>query len=193
MADPKEIRAFLAIDPPASIREEMARIQERLKKSVQGMIRWAGPASIHLTLKFFGDTGQEDVALISEVIEKEVTTIEPLYLEIKTLGVFPDIRRPRVIWLGTVGDVARLAILQEKLDRGFEDLGFEKENRPFRAHWTLARIKSSEGLTGMARTIESGAGLLAGDFIARSLILFRSELRPQGAVYSKLAEYAFKG
>ena len=192
MADTKDIRAFLAVDPPGSVREEMACIQERLKRSIRGMVRWAGPAGIHLTLKFFGDIGQDDVPLISEIVEKEAGIMEPLALEIKTLGVFPDARRPRVLWLGTAGDVPRLTMMQKKLDHGFEDLGFEREDRPFRAHWTLARIKSPQGLTGLERALESGSGLMAGAFTARSLTLFRSELRPQGAVYSKLAEYAFR-
>ena len=193
MSDGKDIRAFLAIDPPDAVHDEMARIQERLKKTVLGTISWTRPTGMHLTLKFFGDIAQDDIGPISDVIESRIAGIEPFDLVIKGLGVFPNARRPRVLWMGTVGDVERLAILQKNLDPGFADLGFEREDRPFRAHWTLARIKSPEGLTGLPRALEWGENASAGAFQAGALILYKSELKPQGAVYTKLAEFTLKG
>ncbi len=193
MSDGKDIRAFLAINPPESVHEGIAHIQSQLKKSIQGAISWTRPTGIHLTLKFFGNVGQDDIDLFSEIIDKRVAGVEPLELEVKRLGVFPDARRPRVVWMGTVGDVERLSILQKNLDGDFADLGFEQEHRPFRAHWTLGRIKSPQGLTGVGQAIDWGANVSAGTFTARELILFRSELKPQGALYTRLAEYAFKG
>ncbi|MDD5169659.1 MAG: RNA 2',3'-cyclic phosphodiesterase [Syntrophales bacterium] len=193
MNEAKGIRAFLAIDPPESVRQEMAHIQERLKKTIQGAISWTRPAGIHLTLKFFGDIAEGDIEFLSDVIKSRITDVEPFSLEVKNLGVFPNVRRPRVIWLGTIGDIERLDILQKNLDIGFADLGFERDDRPFRAHWTLGRIKATQGLVGMDRAMEKGAGLTAGAFTASSLILFRSELQPQGAVYTRLAEYPLAG
>ncbi|MDD5170387.1 MAG: 2'-5' RNA ligase family protein, partial [Syntrophales bacterium] len=91
------------------------------------------------------------------------------------------------------GDIERMGILQKNLDMGFEELGFERDDRPFQAHWTLGRIKATKGLVGMDKAMEKGAGLVAGAFTASSLILFRSELRPRGAVYTRLAEYPLVG
>jgi len=193
MSEGQDIRAFLAIDPPEPVYEEMAHIQNHLKKTIQGAVGWTRPAGIHLTLKFFGSVGQADIDLLSEIVEKRSAQAEPLELEVKSLGVFPDARRPRVIWLGTVGDVERLTILQKNLDRDFADLGFEQEQRPFRAHWTLGRVKSPQGLTGMDRAMEWGANVSAGAFTAGSLILYKSELKSQGAVYTRLAEHILKG
>jgi 2'-5' RNA ligase len=145
MSERKDIRAFLAIEPPITIREEMGRIQNRLKKAVQGMIRWTGPTAVHLTLKFFGDICGGDVDSISAIVRNELAGLPPLQLAIKSLEVFPDPRRPLVIWLGARGDTERLVMLQRKLKRGFGGLGFPEETRPFRAHWTLASIKSPKG------------------------------------------------
>lgn len=192
MAEDQAIRAFLAIDPPKSVLEEIARIQERLKKKVEGMIRWTPPSGIHLTLKFFGDIASADIAPISATVEKGIVGIGPLPLEVKTFGVFPDMRRPRVIWLGTAGETGRLTALQSNLDEEFGKLGFPKEDRPFRAHWTLGRIKSPGRLTGLPRVLETGTDITAGAFNAEALILFKSELTQHGAVYTKLAEYALK-
>jgi RNA 2',3'-cyclic 3'-phosphodiesterase len=192
MSEEKGIRAFLAIAPPKEIHEEMARIQKRLQQAIQGAIRWVRTDSIHLTLKFFGDIGAEDVGPLSATIEKGIRGVAPFSLDIRGVGVFPDARRPRVLWLGTAGDTERLTMTVRNLDRGFADLGFAPEERPFRAHWTLARIKSPQGLTGVARALETERETQAGAFTVNALVLFKSELRPQGAVYTRLAEYALK-
>jgi len=189
MSEGHAIRAFLAIAPPPEVHEEMARIQNRLQRTVQGPIRWVRTDGIHLTLKFFGDIAAGDIGPLSAAIEKGIRGVAPFSLEVSGLGVFPDARRPRVLWLGTVGDTERLAAAVRNLDRGFADLGVAREERPFQAHWTLARIKSPQGLVGVARALEMEKETRAGAFTAGALILFQSELRPQGAVYTKLAEY----
>jgi len=193
MASEDTFRTFLAIDPPEAVRQEIGRIQEQLKRTVQGMIRWVRPAGIHLTLKFFGDITGADIARIADAVKPEAATAAPLDMQVKTIGVFPDLNRPRVVWLGMAGDVDRLLALQKVLDRRFMALGFPREDRPFRAHLTLGRIKTSKGLIGLARAVEQGAATEAGSFQARGLILFKSELKPAGALYTKLAEFPFTG
>ena len=186
-------RTFLAIDPPEAVRREMGRIQEQMKRTVRGLIRWIHPEGIHLTLKFFGDITGDDITRIADAAEQEATTKKPLELQVKTVGVFPDLKRPRVVWLGMAGDVDRLLALQTALDKRFAALGFPKEDRPFRAHLTLGRIKTSKGLLGMAQAVEQGAAAEAGSFRAAGLTLFKSDLKPAGAVYTKLAEFPFGG
>lgn len=192
MAPEKSIRAFLAIDPPEEVLREIASIQDRLKETIQGEIRWVRPEGMHLTLKFFGSISGDDIAGITRVVEEYSAAAVHLDLVIKRVGVFPDMKRPRVVWLGTEGDVEKLIDLQRKLDVGFQNLGFEREDRPFRAHLTLGRIKTPKEVTGLAKAIEFGAVITAGCFRATSLCLFRSVLKPSGAVYTKLAEFPFR-
>ncbi len=189
--DEKMIRAFLAIDPPEEILQEIGRIQERLQRMIRGEVRWVRPEAIHLTLKFFGDIPEGAIADIAAVVEKAAAAAAPLALSIGGAGVFPDQRRPRVLWLGMDGDVPRLLSLQKKVEEGLGIVGFPAEERPFRPHLTLARIKSSRGLTGLERALEKGEGYTAGEFTASGIGLIRSELTPRGAVYTRLKWFPF--
>lgn len=193
MADRGTIRAFLAMDPPPEVLRRIVDIQEVLKKTLRGPISWVRPEGIHLTLKFFGDMAAEDLPPISEVVSGQAAGMRALHLNIKGLGVFPGIRRPRVLWLGVGGEVARLIALQGVLDQGFETCGIKKEERPFRAHLTLARIKSPQGLSGLDKVLEEKEAESAGSFEAKGLILFKSDLTPKGAIYTVLADFPFQG
>ncbi|MHB9099886.1 MAG: RNA 2',3'-cyclic phosphodiesterase [Syntrophales bacterium] len=189
--DEKMIRAFLAIDPPEEILREIGRIQERLRKLIYGEVRWVRPEAIHLTLKFFGDIPESAIADIAAVVEKAAAAEAPLTFSIGGAGIFPDQRRPRVLWLGMDGDVPRLLRFQKEIESGLGVAGFPAEERPFRPHLTLARIKSPRGLTGLERALEKGEGYAAGQFTAAGIGLIRSELTPRGAVYTKLKWFPF--
>ena len=194
MADSeKNIRAFLAIDPPEDILQAMSRLQEKLKREIGGRISWTKPQGQHLTLKFFGDISTEDVNNICSAVQNRVTSESSLNLKIEKLGVFPDFRRPRVLWCGVTDDTEKLSVLQKQLDSDFAGIGFPGEDRPFQAHLTLGRIKDSRGLTGINEALIKYSAFAAGEFNCTELILFQSRLSPQGAVYTKLAEFALSG
>jgi 2'-5' RNA ligase len=190
MNSEKNIRTFLAIEPPSEVRTEIANIQNRLRRSCPFDVRWVKPEGIHLTLKFFGDISETDIAAISGVAEKYVQTAAPLHFEVKKLGVFPSLKRPRVVWIGLVGDTSSLLGLQYKLDQGFYGCGFPKEERPFRPHLTLGRIKTPQ-ISGDAEKFIQRDDCDAGNLTAFGLSLIKSDLTPQGAVYTKLAWFPF--
>jgi 2'-5' RNA ligase len=189
----KNIRAFLAMEPSEDVLQALSRLQEKLKREISGRISWTRPQGRHLTLKFFGDISAPDVNNICSVIEKRMASIPFLNLKIEKLGVFPDIRRPRVLWSGMVGDVEPLSALQKQLDNDFAEIGFPGEDRPFQAHLTLGRIKDSHGLTGLSEALTKYGAFTAGEFICRELVLFQSELTPQGAIYTRLATFPLAG
>ena len=194
MADSeKNIRAFLAIDPPEDILQAMSRLQEKLKREISGRISWTKPQGQHLTLKFFGDISTEDVKNICSAVQNRATSEQSLNLKIEKLGVFPGARRPLVIWCGVTDDVEKLSGLQKQLDSDFAGIGFPRENRPFRAHLTIGRIKDPSGLTGISEALTKYNAFAAGEFSCKELILFQSRLTPQGAIYTKLAEFALSG
>ena len=193
MSEEKSIRSFLAVDPPQEIIDAIGMIQDRLRKNIQGDIRWVRPQGIHLTLKFFGTISESDVANISRVVENTTSTIAPFTLGIKRVGAFPDVKRPRVLWLGMDGDVDTLILLQKEVDAELHKYGFEKEDRTFRPHLTLARIKDPRGVIGLAKIMVKRENYEAGSFSAAGLNLFKSELTPKGAIYTKLAYFPFGG
>jgi 2'-5' RNA ligase len=194
MADPeKNIRAFLAIEPPEGILQSVIRLQEKLKIEISGRISWTRPQGQHLTLKFFGDISTEDVNHIRTAVQSRVTPGWSLNLNIGKTGVFPDARKPRVLWCGATGDVEKLSALQKQLDTDFTEIGFRREDRPFRAHLTLGRIKEPHGLSGLSEALTKHNAFIAGEFTCKELVLFQSKLTAQGAVYTKLAVFPLVG
>ena len=191
MSDEKSIRAFLAVDPPQEVLNEVGIIQDRFKKAIRGDIRWVKPEGIHLTLKFFGYVSETDIANISEVVKNNIVNIKPFMLNIRRVGVFPSINRARVLWLGIDGDIDVLIKLQKSIDTELHKYGFEMENRPFSPHLTLARIKEPKGLIGLAKIMEKSEEYTAGSFTIDGLNLFKSTLTPKGAIYTKLGYFPF--
>lgn len=192
MDEVKNIRAFLALDPPENILRAIGDLQNRMKKFLRGEIRWVNPKGIHLTLKFFGNISLSEVPVIIEAIRPVTSVSRPFALEIRSAGVFPNAARPRVLWLGMGGETVRLVSMQAQIETVLAGAGFPKEDRPFRPHLTLARIKSPKGLAGISNLLETGSDYKAGAFTGAGLTLFKSDLTPKGALYSQLSYFPFK-
>jgi 2'-5' RNA ligase len=181
------IRSFIAIELPQEIIETVASLQDRLRK--YGLnIRWMRPKNMHLTLKFLGNISEEDIAPITSILKTAVDTGEPFHLKGQGLGIFPGISRPRVVWLGVAGEVETLKQYQLRIEESVEKVGFQKENRPFRAHLTLGRIKENLDKRILLELIEQCGNFESDSFTVSSIILFRSDLQPNGPIYTKLAE-----
>lgn len=191
MEPEKKIRTFLAIDLPDQIKSELGKIQKRLKPKIEG-VRWTRPEGIHLTLKFFGYVVGDDCSNISNAIKAAIKGVKPFTLELGTIGAFPGPTRPRVIWIGIGGQVEALIDLQQNLDMSLEQIGFPPEDRAFKPHLTLGRLKIPGSAVGFPKVLEEGKKYQAGSFRCSGLTLFRSDLRPDGAIYTKLEEYPFE-
>ena len=189
----KNIRAFLAVEPPEEILQTVIRLQEKLKREISGRLSWTRPGGQHLTLKFFGDVSTDDIDSIGRAVKARLAADWTLNLKIEKLGVFPNARKPRVLWCGTSGDVEKLAALQKQLEADFAEMGFPEEGRPFRAHLTLARVRASHGLAGMDEALQKHSAFSAGEFTVKELVLFQSRLTPQGAIYARLATFPLAG
>jgi 2'-5' RNA ligase len=193
MADEKRIRAFLAIDLPGEVRGEITAIQAGLKDALEG-VRWTRSEGIHLTLKFFGDIDNATIGSISDIVGKRTKGFGLLSLAMGRMGAFPNPGRARVLWLGVEGDIENLAFLQGSMEEDFEALGFAKETRSFKPHLTLGRARSSRGtIMGLREAMESVRYESPTPFSAEGLTLFKSDLAPGGAVYTKLAYFPFDG
>ena len=185
------MRIFLAIELPPDIKNLIEDLKEKLSPVLRG-IRWTRPEGTHLTLKFFGDLFQDDIVCVSEIIGRNVRDIAPMRLNIGLPGGFPSLKKPRVLWFGIGGDVQRLTVLQAAIERDLEKCGFSGEKRSFKPHLTLGRARSRGGIiSGAEDVIKETGGLNTHRFDARELILFKSEIKPGGAVYTKLATFPF--
>jgi 2'-5' RNA ligase len=174
----EKLRAFIAISLPEPVLQAMANAQETLKRG--GLkIRWVRKRGIHLTLKFLGDIDRDSVEKISEAMERATGSFSPFTLWAEGIGVFPDLRRP-------------LSALQRDLESQLSRLGFPKEKRGFRGHLTLGRVKGRLDQTKLREGLETLSDFRTESFTAQSIVLFQSDMRPDGAVYSRLAEILLK-
>ena len=181
------IRSFLAIEIPRTILKKIEEVQEDLKSS-RADVRWVSPEKIHLTLKFFGDIDESRIEPIVKSIEGPIRATSPFFLKVRGVGAFPHLKNPRVIWMGLVDGKEVLASFQKQLERELEKIGFEPEERAFHPHLTLGRMKSSKGREELVGRMERHKEEEFGDFQVERVVLFKSELRPSGPIYTPLRE-----
>ena len=185
-------RAFIAIDLPESIKSFLSEAQEALK--LYGFrVKWVRPQNIHLTLKFLGDTATADTDKIAEAMTLAAKNCPIVSLSVKGVGVFPNVRRPRVIWAGLNGQIEALANFQQTLDAHLADLGFARDTRAFKSHLTLGRVKGKIASDRMLAAIDKLKEFESESFETHQVILFKSELRPSGAVYTRVQAIALQG
>jgi 2'-5' RNA ligase len=192
-----KIRTFIAIELDESIKDGLTRLQEGLKGEVpQGSVRWVRPASIHLTLKFLGDVPADQTREITRALERSCQGFAPFSLTCGGLGCFPNLKRPRVVWVGVHEETGTLAQLQKAIEANVAPLGYPTEKRKFSPHLTLGRVQrrvSSSDLHRLGEQVGSSEIGTLGQMEVRSVNLMRSDLRPSGAVYTRLAEVKLKG
>lgn len=186
------LRSFLAIELPRTILNKIEEVQEDLKLS-HADIRWVNPEKIHLTLKFFGNVEESRIEPIVRSIEGPIRTSSPFPLMVRGMGAFPHLKNPRVIWIGLVDGGEKLTLLQKQLENQFEKFGFLTEDRPFHPHLTLGRVKSSRGKEELVKRMEKHKEEEFGDFQVERLVLFKSDLRPTGPIYTPLKEIKLGG
>lgn len=186
------IRAFIAVDLPPSLKEALGGLQDALK-GAGAKARWVRPEGVHLTLKFLGYIQPDKVPAVRSAMEEAVRGTEAFEARVAGVGAFPNARRPRVIWVGLEEPTGALLSVQKRLESALVPLGFEPEKRPFKAHLTLARIKQPGRSAGVAEALEAQKGVDLGKISVEKLVLYKSTLKPTGAVYTPLEEVALGG
>lgn len=180
-----DIRCFIAIELDPIVRQHLAKIQNDLKKTNVD-VKWVSPTNIHLTLKFLGEIPSGKVQAVSELLPSLVKGVSPFHVDLTHLGGFPDLKHPKVIWIGITQNEDKLATLAQKIENGLWSLGIAVEDRGFSAHITLGRVKSGDKLSSLCAVIE---GYKIQEKIEQNIgeiILFKSTLYSAGPVYEKL-------
>ena len=190
------IRVFVAVELTRELRQALglaqAQTKERLMRrlATDARIQWVRPESIHLTLKFLGDVDEGRIQAMRAALDGTLGQTSRFSVDVGGLGVFPNARAPRVLWIGLADTSHRLSRLAADVEAAFTPFGFPTEGRPFSPHLTLARIKEQARDVGQALTA-SGAlteAVTAGSLAVGSVALMRSELKSSGAVYTRLWE-----
>ncbi len=189
------IRAFIAIELSPPIQKQLEQIVLDLQQTGSRHVNWVRPENIHLTLKFLGESRPDELDRLSAEIRPIASAARPIELKIHGFGAFPNFKRPRVIWVGVQAPPS-LIRLQQALEDAAEKIGYPREERPFSPHLTLGRVNREASPAELARLGETIAqkpvGTL-GSMTASQLILFRSVLKPAGAIYTPLAHFPLNG
>ena len=181
------IRSFLAIELPKPILRKIEEVQGDLRLT-HADVRWVNPEKIHLTLKFFGSIEESRIDSIFKSIEEPVRNTLPFSIRVQGMGAFPHLKNPRVIWVGLVNGSQIFTSLQKEIETELEKIGFQPEDRPFHPHLTLGRMKSSRGKDELVERMEKHKEEGFGDLQVERVILFKSDLKPSGPIYTALRE-----
>jgi RNA 2',3'-cyclic 3'-phosphodiesterase len=180
------MRLFTALDLPDDIVRKLESLVNDLKPTAR--IQWSPPANLHVTTKFIGEFPEDKLPQLQAAFAA-LPERPPIEISVAGLGFFPNARAPRVFWCGI--EAPGLEALAAETEGAAAKLGVARENRPFSPHLTLARIKERLDLSPLHQAIDALASRDFGRFTARSFFLYRSQLRPTGSVYTKLAEFPF--
>jgi len=191
----EQVRSFIAIELPEAVKIGLSQLQARLKVSEPSGVKWVDTGSIHLTLKFLGNVAIDRTGEITTAMEMAVQGISPFNLKVKDLGVFPNLRRVQVVWVGISGEVDKLSQLQQHIESNLAQLGFAPESRPFAPHLTLARLRDRASLDERQRFGQFIAGTRfeeAYTFKVEAINLMKSQLTREGAIYSRISSVGLK-
>jgi len=171
------LRIFIAALIPEEIRTRLTNYINSLKHNIDG-VKWEKSEKLHVTLKFLGDVDESGVDEISSLLGKLVHGYSPFNLSISDFGGFPNLKSPRVLYIGLSRN-NELSKFQNELERDLHNLGFNKEDRRFIPHITLARVKKRIHIRETLPVMQSM-------FDITQIGLMKSELRAEGSVYTPL-------
>lgn len=186
----EQIRSFIAIELPDELKSELVQLEAQLKSIDQPFVKWVDPYSIHLTLKFLGNVAADRIGEITKAMEEATQGVSSFNLQVRDLGVFPNLRRVQVAWVGLSGEMDKLARLQQRIESSLETLGFTPESRKFVPHLTLARVRNRASLNERQRLGELIASInfdTVHNIKVDSISLMRSQLTREGAIYSRIS------
>jgi len=188
-----EIRSFLAFELPVQIKKTVVRVSGEFRHS--GLdARFVKAENIHLTVVFLGHVKTEEIEGIEEEVRNICTGYGSFDIALKGVGCFPNRRRPRVLWLGLDGDIERMSHFRDDLQIALKAFGTKEEKRPFRPHLTLGRFRSTRKIgSRLEEILFNYAALESPVESLNELYLFKSDLKPGGAVYTKLESWPLSG
>ncbi len=186
---PPKIRAFIAFRVSAEVEAELAGFIEKLSSPRDG-IRWTRRDKLHVTLKFLGAAiDSRTLASLADALRRVANLTTPLFVHTHGVGGFPDLHRPRVLWVGLQSE--ELAMLAAHVENAAVQSGFEPSDRPWAAHLTIGRIRSPRRIRGALKQLHEARERDFGVSRVGEIGLYRSRPSATGAIYDKLEAFPF--
>jgi 2'-5' RNA ligase len=190
------VRAFVAIELPDTVKSALAGLQDYIKQRERAPVKWVDSERIHLTLKFLGNIDAASIPQLSEAISEAAREITPFRLETGKPGGFPNLRAPRVLWIGLRCDTDSLTVLQKNIESALVPLGFPREKKAFLPHLTFGRVRDQASANDLHRLGEITASIELDSplsFAVNSFNLMRSVLTREGPIYTRLYTITLQG
>jgi len=179
------LRTFIAIEIDPTHKQKLLHLISTLKSS-NSDVKWVTEHQMHLTLKFLGNIEETKVQEISDALTSIANSTREFTITLSNIGTFPNVKRPRVIWIGIDKGKNELKLLAGQIETELEKLGFPKETRDFKSHLTLGRVRSPKNLKNLTKLLTEVSFQSESAIKINKLILFQSTLTPKGAIYKKI-------
>src|SRR3990170_1816036 len=178
------MRTFIAVELKDELKKKIEEVQTPLKK-INADVSWVKPGNVHATLKFLGEVPEDKIEKVFEGTEKALEGIRGFRLSLKNLGCFPNLKRPRVLWIGVEKGKEELALMAKKIEQEMENMGYPKEEREFSPHLTIGRVKSPKNIEKLAEQIKT-TNFQTEEIEIKEVVVMRSQLNPAGAIYTPI-------
>ncbi|MEO0275895.1 MAG: RNA 2',3'-cyclic phosphodiesterase [candidate division WOR-3 bacterium] len=177
------MRTFIAIDIPDELKEKIYNAFNREREKIKG-VKWVEKENLHITLKFLGEIKEEKVKEVEKILDELSNKFKSFEIKLGELGGFPEFKNPRVLWIG-VSPYEKMEEIFNFIEERIESINIEKEERKFHPHITIARIKERKGVSFEKKKFDY-------KFKVDRIVLFKSDLRPEGPIYTQIKEVKLK-
>jgi 2'-5' RNA ligase len=179
------VRTFIAINLDGSLHKTLGEVMDKFASS-KASVKWVTPQNVHVTLKFLGNVEEARLPEVFAACERAAVGFKPIELEVRAVGCFPNMNRPRVVWLGMEKGDDAVKELQHKVESELELIGFPREEREFRTHLTIGRVKGGQGISRLCRLLEEERNVFIGSMRAEKISVMKSKTLPSGPIYTEL-------
>ncbi len=187
-------RTFIAVEVPWEVKDRARQLIAQLRET-SASVKWVRPEDMHWTLKFLGNLELNEIPAICNAVSRAVEPLAAFDVEAFAAGAFPDLLRPRTVWIGMGEGSEQMIELHDAIEFELGKLGFRAENRRFRPHLTIGRVRNSdeEGIVELGKLIQRHAEFESGLSVVDEVVVFSSHLGREGPTYEPLAHCELRG
>lgn len=180
-------RIFIAAELDPALRDAAAEIQKRLE-AAGAHARWVKPTNLHFTLRFIGELSTAQLARVKIATREAVVGVQPFTIFLQSLGAFPSMHRPQVVWVGVTEGAGELENLAGRINEHLARYRFPPPDKEFRSHLTLARVRDARAWGDLVRALDQFRDVAMGRQWVEAISVMESQLMPQGPLHTRIEE-----